>query len=103
MDQELLVWCEASKKRLLDACVSSGFSRLTVATPTDAPFGRWNQKVVVYDAVTKEPVAQFWLSFRRLHKRSKITSPRFNLETSDEISNAFALAARNQETSPVLP
>jgi hypothetical protein len=93
MDADLKTWLETNKKRLLDACVNSGYALLDIATPKDAPYGRWNNKVVIY--ADKVPIAQFWLSFRRLHKRSKITSPRFNIETDDQISSKFADAGKH--------
>lgn len=87
--KDLTTWAQAQKKRLMDACVKAGHNpeTLKAATLNGHPFGNWKFKGVLFS--DGKAIAQFWLSFRRLNKRSKVTVPRFNVETSDEIANAM--------------
>jgi hypothetical protein len=74
---------------LIDACVAVGHdpAKIKIASFEAYPFGNWKAKCTVF--ADEQAIAQFWLSFRRLHKRSHLRSPRFNIDTSEDISNAL--------------
>jgi hypothetical protein len=85
-DKELLAWAESKRKELLEACIAAGHDKTTLQDVAyeKLPAGNWKNPCLVFSG--KNIIAKYWLSFRRLHKRSKVYSPKFNIETGEKIA-----------------
>jgi len=94
---DITEFVKAHRERLFDALVAAGVPRenLQEACSRRAPFGRWNRPVVVFDKLTKKPLASYFLSYPKVGEDQKTV--RFNINTFNTVLSHFHVS---EESNP---
>jgi hypothetical protein len=83
------------REELLNAIAASGVPRenLVEVVPKKDPGGRWNKPVIIFDKVSRQPVAQYHLTFPKTSDGQRTV--KFNIATFESV-----LKHVNQATNP---